>query len=420
MKNFVLKISLLIAIVLFLFVCKSTAQGEFLVKNNRAPGDIALDSAYINFQAWLDTAYFDDGFYSNRSINQIMPVTFKGRVENIGVTDQSEVSFTTEVHNSQGNLQYIGSDTIPSLLAGSNQWFNLADPFIPPGQNRYTVSMFCDQADTDLFPANNEADTVNFNISQAKIISRSRFHNDNFSPAEYYGTANGHFAGIYFYLVNTDTIHSISVYVDTATQGSVSLIGTIYEVVDSSFLEIISTDGSTIQPGSIGNWITLPVYIINPGSEVLEGGKKYLVGIEFYTMMGGELFIGTDTLGPHNYEIETSFRDSFGNPVNEIPMIEVNFQPTYYDIATPSRNNFNNALNLYPNPVTDKLYIQGSGSTAKIEEVRLFNILGDVIPTSILENDNTFSVDMKDYPAGIYFIRLMIEGQEFTRKIVKE
>ncbi|MCF8371037.1 MAG: T9SS type A sorting domain-containing protein [Bacteroidales bacterium] len=418
MRNFVLKISLLTAIALFIIVCNVNAQEKSILKSTLAPGDIALDSGYINFQAWLDTAYFDDGFYSNRPVNQIMPVKFKGRVTNVGTSDQTGVSFSSEIHNTAGNLQYLGSDTIPELLVANNHWFNLTDPFTPPGQNRYHVSMSCNQDDTDLFPANNELDTVSFNISQNKVISRARFYNDNFSPDEYYGPGAGGLAGIYFYLVNTDTIYSISVYIDTATQGSVSLIGTIYEVVDSSFLEIISTDGSIVQPGSIGGWITLPVYIINPGSEVLEGGKEYLVGIEFYTMMGGELFIGTDTVGPHNYEIETSFRDSFGNPVNEIPMIEANFQPTYYDIANPSGNKANDLFKLYPNPVTDKLYIQAS--SAKTEEIKIFNVLGDDIPTTILENDNTFSLDMKEFPAGIYFVRLMIDGQEFTRKFVKE
>ena len=201
MKNFALTFTLAVAMGVFLFPNLLKAQN-----------DITLDSCNISFQAWFDTAYFDDGFYSNRPVNQIIPVAFKGNVENTGVVAQTNVSFTTEVHDPSMVLLYSQSDTLPTFPLTADTWFSSTNTYTPAGENRSHISMFCNQAEVDQFPANNIADTIRFNTSLNKRIYRARDYNDNFSPAEYPGFTDGAFAGIHFYIPNDDTIFSISTF----------------------------------------------------------------------------------------------------------------------------------------------------------------------------------------------------------------
>lgn len=158
------------------------------------------------------------------------------------------------------------------------------------------------------------------------------------------------FAGIYFYLVNTDTIESISVFIDPVSDTATIIAGQLYEMLGSTLIQKISTEEYIIQAADIGNWITIPLLIISPGTEVLEGEHEYLAGFELYPL-GMNLYIGTDTVAPHNYEIETSFRDSFGNPVDEVPMIEVNMTPPSVIAIESPENSHGNLFKLFPNPV---------------------------------------------------------------------
>ena len=73
-------------------------------------------------------------------------------------------------------------------------------------------------------------------------------------------------------------------------------------------------------------------------------------------------------------------------------------------------------INIYPNPVTDVLYIQ---NLTKIKSVKIFNVLG-VLVKNIDENENTNSVSFKDLPIGMYFLKMMSENKIISFKVTKK
>ena len=71
------------------------------------------------------------------------------------------------------------------------------------------------------------------------------------------------------------------------------------------------------------------------------------------------------------------------------------------------------AMRLYPNPATDKVYIEG----AKAAEVQVYNALGQLVKT--VQNAN--EVSLEDLPQGVYLLRVTLEGGKvFSDKVVKE
>ena len=81
------------------------------------------------------------------------------------------------------------------------------------------------------------------------------------------------------------------------------------------------------------------------------------------------------------------------------------------------------ALNVYPNPTDDLLYIELSG--AGIATVALFDLQGRMVysqnpSNSPAEHSPTATVNMRNIPAGVYVLRVTDgDGKEYRQKIVR-
>ena len=75
-------------------------------------------------------------------------------------------------------------------------------------------------------------------------------------------------------------------------------------------------------------------------------------------------------------------------------------------------------INIYPNPVNDKLYIE---TEAEIEEVVVYDVYGRI---QNLRNSETQklrnSIDVTDLNSGVYFIQIKTEEGNITKRFVKE
>ena len=75
------------------------------------------------------------------------------------------------------------------------------------------------------------------------------------------------------------------------------------------------------------------------------------------------------------------------------------------------------ALNVYPNPVNDKLYIE---TAIEIEEVSIFDIYGRKLSLSISASQHlSISVDVSNLNAGVYFIKANTEDGEVVKRFIK-
>ncbi|MBS7230258.1 T9SS type A sorting domain-containing protein [Flavobacterium psychroterrae] len=70
-------------------------------------------------------------------------------------------------------------------------------------------------------------------------------------------------------------------------------------------------------------------------------------------------------------------------------------------------------LILYPNPVTNQLYI----SSENIQKVEIYNVLGALLKTIEKETE---SIDLSNLTTGNYIVRVTTEKGSFTKKIIKK
>lgn len=73
-------------------------------------------------------------------------------------------------------------------------------------------------------------------------------------------------------------------------------------------------------------------------------------------------------------------------------------------------------MKIYPNPVGDQLNIQ---SAEKIQEVKIFNLTGQMVSTS-KANSNSTSINVSTLKEGIYLVQIQTEKGVQTSKLAKK
>ena len=71
-------------------------------------------------------------------------------------------------------------------------------------------------------------------------------------------------------------------------------------------------------------------------------------------------------------------------------------------------------LNLYPNPVVNKLYIDGISQTF---DVVVTNLQGQIIKS---ETKLSNSIDLSELRSGVYIIKIKYDKTEIIRRIIKQ
>lgn len=92
-----------------------------------------------------------------------------------------------------------------------------------------------------------------------------------------------------------------------------------------------------------------------------------------------------------------------------------------HTINTQEADSFE-ALDIFPNPANEFINIKYQLAEAKTVQVELLNILGQQLENNTTDKtaDHLIQLNTANYEAGIYFIRLSVEEQVYTHKVVIE
>ena len=77
-------------------------------------------------------------------------------------------------------------------------------------------------------------------------------------------------------------------------------------------------------------------------------------------------------------------------------------------------------LKLYPNPVSDRLFIEYDVIFVKEAKLQIYNSIGAIVYTKTLEEKtDNLEVNVSEYKSGLYFCSLQIDGKLLkTKKIL--
>ncbi len=71
-----------------------------------------------------------------------------------------------------------------------------------------------------------------------------------------------------------------------------------------------------------------------------------------------------------------------------------------------------NQIKLYPNPAEKTIHINHKGYN--IDNVSVYNVIGKLV----LNAKEASSIDVSEYDAGLYFVRIQIENRELIKKLI--
>ena len=103
---------------------------------------------------------------------------------------------------------------------------------------------------------------------------------------------------------------------------------------------------------------------------------------------------------------------------NNVTSIALMKQLMFEDDVKEIETNNNVNVNIYPNPVSDKLYI---ATEEEVKEVVVYSITGVIVgQQSTVNSQQTLTIDLSDLKSGIYFVKINTEKGNIVKRIIKQ
>lgn len=153
-------------------------------------------------------------------------------------------------------------------------------------------------------------------------------------------------------------------------------------------------------------------WIFRPGSSSdIQNGQLYKA---HFCQAEGRTSFGPTT-NPHPYLTDGTPETSFEITDIHENGTQLTFHVHFFSDDVDEDQNAG-LFTFYPNPATDRLFINGQG----MKQVELFNVLGQCSASKIIDNGSSAEISLESLPAGIYLLKVQMDnGTTEVKKIVK-
>jgi PKD repeat protein len=79
----------------------------------------------------------------------------------------------------------------------------------------------------------------------------------------------------------------------------------------------------------------------------------------------------------------------------------------------------NDKLTIFPNPATNEVTISIADENIKNYTINLYDVIGEKVMQEQITNNKQYSLDICHIPQGIYFLEVLMDGENVIRKVVK-
>jgi hypothetical protein len=79
-------------------------------------------------------------------------------------------------------------------------------------------------------------------------------------------------------------------------------------------------------------------------------------------------------------------------------------------------------IDIYPNPFTGDFILHLKNVCTRYFDISILDINGKLIYNSkeeIYQNDMVKTMDLSDYPPGVYFLKILTDDQKYVKKLIK-
>jgi photosystem II stability/assembly factor-like uncharacterized protein len=91
----------------------------------------------------------------------------------------------------------------------------------------------------------------------------------------------------------------------------------------------------------------------------------------------------------------------------------------HFSNTSSVENNFDSQIRVYPNPVSNLLYIK-TDTQGKIDQIQLYSIEGKLVYQRKADNISLLEIDVSNFLSGIYYLKTKSSSHSTIRKIVIE
>lgn len=199
----------------------------------------------------------------------------------------------------------------------------------------------------------------------------------------------------------------------------------LVDVFPGTYSYSVTLDGYTTVTGSVTvdlnetidvvlDFVYQVEFYISDGTQPVENASVLFDGETYYSNVAGFVTIENVPEGDYAYQINaTDFQPLMGNlTVSDDDVSEiVTLNPVGVDQMSLQN------ISVYPNPTLGQINFDGIDSTITVE---IYNAVGQIVLRKV-ENTN-FSIDMSEYDAGVYSVRLLSENSNIVvvKRIIKE
>lgn len=106
-----------------------------------------------------------------------------------------------------------------------------------------------------------------------------------------------------------------------------------------------------------------------------------------------------------------SYWTYFINNDCEIELIDKEFNSCKNTVGI---NEIENTLSIYPNPVSDFLFVKSSNT--KFNQIKIYNILGEALEFELAFTNNLLKIDLSGFNSGIYFLQTNTKITKFIKE----
>jgi hypothetical protein len=394
-------------------------QGGGLVAYDIAPSqvEVAVDSFYVKsgLAAWPGKAHSNQQFVSQfKSFGQA-PIS--NLIPKIEVRNAATEALIETINLSPLNLNF-GQSAMAQTAFGSAPYAN---------GTTYSANAIVSAPGDEI--TDNDTLAGLFGITDTTYARSYSFLLDNFVTLGdgIYGPADGEKAlGVKFKIDGTDTLTSVSYYLDLPYEGqpsSVSVYSVTNGVISTTPLATSAEYVATAEDETDGVLVTLPL----PSPLPLTG--EFLISVN--ELGDSAVFLGAF---PLNYSQGTSYNKFSGAPSNGLWYDVHNYNPAFgfrnaYSIypnfgktvvsSTKDQIAFK-GININPNPSTGKVNIFMEVPNNQQFGLIVVNSIGKKIevPSTVKFNNRNLELDFKNQEPGVYFISLTSGNSKKTLPLV--
>ena len=140
--------------------------------------------------------------------------------------------------------------------------------------------------------------------------------------------------------------------------------------------------------------------------------------------LGYNIYINNELVAENHNELSYSNNEANGFTVVKVVAVYENGKTSasvidniLIDRPTESILENNISLNIYPNPVNDKLYIV---TVDGVKEVVVYDIYGRRQVTEAPSHQGNWTIDLSELKSGIYFVKINTEKGNIVKRIIKQ